>query len=161
MKSTKSFLYGLGVGCAACLLALNVGKRPTTVSAQVPRSPQSLVVRLHRFSLRPDRLPEFDQWVQFEHDHHAETVATLEREKMYAEAIFRDREHDPTSIYWLEIRDEGGGETSNSPLPIDRQYARFMQETLVPHSRLTLLPEYTLTPPFLLAAIKAHASTNR
>lgn len=117
-----------------------------------------LVVKLHRFQLKPDQLPEFDRWIAFEHAHHAETVATLEREHMYAETIFRDREHDPTTIYWAEVRGAGGASVTTPPLAIDKVYEGFMQRTLLPGSPVTLQPEYTLVPPFLLESIHAHES---
>jgi Family of unknown function (DUF6176) len=119
-------------------------------------SPPPLVVHLHRFRLQTDRLDEFNQWVNFEHEHHAATVETLEREKMYVEAIFRDRNHDPATIYWLEIRGADGAASASSPLPIDKTYNRFMQDTLVPHSRMTMEPEYILIPDFIEESISAH-----
>lgn len=127
--------------------------RTPTVSASA--SPE-LVVKLHRFQIKPDQSAEFDRWIAFEHTHHAETVATLEREHMYAETIFRDREHDPNTIYWAELRGAGGASVTTSPLPIDKVYDGFMQRTLVPGSHAVLQPEYTLVPPFLLESIAAH-----
>jgi Family of unknown function (DUF6176) len=94
--------------------------------------------------------------VQFERAHHTETVATLEREKMYLEAIFRDRVNQKDVIYWLVIRGEGGATSETSPLAIDQQYQQFMHETLKKGSRTTLSTEYALVPPFIEAAIDAH-----
>ncbi len=75
---------------------------------------------------------------------------------MYTEGIFRDRVGDPTTIFWLEIHGAQGATTESSPLAIDRAYQRFMADTFVPHSRVTMQPEYTLLPSFLLDAIAAH-----
>ncbi len=142
----------------AVVFAVGVGAgrfwtRPATVSAS---SAPQVVARLHRFSLKPDQLPEFDRWVAFEHAHHDETLATLEREHMYIETIFRDREHDPATIYWVELRGVGGAAVESSPLPIDKVYEEFMHRTLVPGPHRTLQPEYTLVAPFVQQAIAGH-----
>jgi hypothetical protein len=59
---------------------------------------------LYRFELNPGKLNRFDDWIRFEHAHHAETVATLEREKMYFEGVFRDRDGQKDVIYWFSGR---------------------------------------------------------
>lgn len=140
------------------MLAGTRGLRTPAVSASV--SPE-LVVKLHRFQLKPNQLEEFDRWIAFEHAHHGETTATLEREHMYAESIFRDREHDPTTIYWAELRGAGGAPVGSSPLPIDKVYEGFMQRTIVPGSHAVLQPEYTLVPSFLLESIASHEAAGR
>ncbi len=97
-------------------------------AAQVAAVP--LDVTLYRFELEPNHLDRFNEWVQFEHAHHAETVATIEREKMYFEAIFRDQVNQKNVIYWLAVSGDGGAHSDSSPLPIDQEYQMFMNETL-------------------------------
>ena len=160
MPTFLSFLAGVLLGGGACyglfehtaLLGVYPGEAFTGAAGKQLK----LSVKLHRFQLKPNSLGEFDDWVLFEQHHHAETVATLEREAMYTEAIFRDRKNDPETIFWLEIHGPQGASEANSPLEIDKIYDHFMAETLVPHSRVTMLPEYTLLPSFLLDAIAAH-----
>jgi len=130
--------------------------RAKSESQAVSAETLPFTVRLYRFELKPDRLNRFDEWVRFEHAHHAETVATLEREKMYVEAIFRDPSREKDVIYWLAVQGEGGGHTQDSPLAIDKQYDQFMQETLKKGSRTTLTTEYALVPPFLVKEIQNH-----
>jgi Family of unknown function (DUF6176) len=115
-----------------------------------------LKVALYRYELKPDKLDRFDDWIQFEHTHHAETVETLEREKMYFEAIFRDRENQKDVIYWLAINGEGGSSVDSSPLEIDKQYEAFMHETLKKNSSRALSTEYFLIPEFVMRAIDQH-----
>ena len=143
---------GVVIGSLATLGVTHVLQRPDRAA---PESP-SFTATLYRFALNPDKLDRFDDWVRFEHAHHAETVATLEREKMYFEAIFRDRAHDNGVIYWLAVQGPGGGHTADSPLAIDKQYEQFMQETLKKGSRTMLSTEYTLVPPFVIDAIGRH-----
>ncbi|MFT4111296.1 DUF6176 family protein [Silvibacterium sp.] len=125
-------------------------------SSVATKTESPFTVTLYRFELNQDKLDRFEDWVQFEHAHHAETVTTLEREKMYFEAIFRDREHQPNVIYWLAVQGQGGGHANDSPLPIDKQYEQFMQETLKKGSRTTLSTEYSLVPPFVVQTIQHH-----
>ena len=153
MRPSIPFLAGLLLGGAACYGLVFRSLHPMALPPAPPSVP--LVVRLHRFKVDPASLSIFDEWMQFEHANHAETVATLNREQMYVEAIFRDREQDPTTIYWLEVRSPDGASSNRSPLPIDETYDQFERETLVPHSRRTLLPEYTLVPDFLMKSISA------
>jgi hypothetical protein len=154
LKNGIYFVGGLCIGVICCLTAVRfLSDQPVVHAAS---SQPKLIVKLHRFHLQADKLTEFDRWVQFEHKHHEETLATLEREKMYAEAIFRDPVADPTTIYWLEIRSPKGESVTTSPLAIDREYERFMSNTLVPHSRTTMNPEYVLIPPFMSEAITRH-----
>lgn len=150
LTSIATFALGVLAGC--------VGMRTSVVSASA--TPE-LIVKLHRFYIKPDQSAEFDRWIAFEHAHHAETVATLEREHMYAETIFRDREHDPNTIYWAELRGANGASVTTSPLPIDKVYDGFMQRSLVPGSHAVLQPEYTLVPSFLLESIAAHDAAKR
>ena len=129
------------------------------VHAQIPPPPlsqRSLKVTLYRYELKPDKLDHFEDWIQFEHAHHAETVETLEREKMYFEAIFRDRVNQKDVIYWLAINGEGGGTGETSPLEIDKKYDQFERETLKKGSRQELSTEYFLVPEFVTRAITQH-----
>jgi hypothetical protein len=112
-------------------------------------------VRLYRFELNPDALDTFEQWVAFEHAHHPETVATLAREQMYVEALFRDRSREPGVLYWLAVDSGQGASVESSPLPIDKVYQDFMARTLQKGSRRVLETEYVLMPDFLLGAIQA------
>lgn len=136
--------------------AMGSGQRPVPRETEQVSKPQPIEVTLYRFELNPDKLARFEEWVQFERSHHAETVATLERERMYFEAIFRDRANRKDVIYWLAIRGKGGATSETSPLPIDRQYQQFMHETLKKGSRTTLTTEYALVPPFIQSAVDAH-----
>jgi hypothetical protein len=152
MKSVAGLLLaGMALGSLGTLGALRVTSGVT--SGLTPHEP--FTVTLYRFELQPDKLARFDDWVAFEHAHHAETIATLEREKMYAEAIFRDHEHQPDVIYWLTINGKGE-HTDTSPLDIDKQYLSFMRETLKPGARRTLATEYALVPDFIVRAIDEH-----
>jgi len=153
MKTLISFAIG---GILGVVLSHPLRGGPQTPQTAETPKPQRMEVTLYRFELNPDKLDRFQEWVQFEHAHHAETVATLEREKMYFEAIFRDRASQRDVIYWLTIRGQNGATSSSSPLAIDHQYQQFMEETLKKGSRKTLTTEYALIPPFIQDAVDAH-----
>ncbi len=157
MKNAFLFLCGVLLGSLASLAAVRFEHseckpNPSLAGdATVPFTPT-----LYRFELNPDKLDRFEDWVRFEHAHHAETIATLEREKMYFEGIFRDRAREKNVIYWLAVQGQGGGHTDDSSLPIDKQYEQFMQETLKKGSQITLSTEYALVPPFVVETIQHH-----
>ena len=157
MKNLSLLLVGVSLGLLAAhgptwIQHRHAKSELQMVSAQNP----PFTVKLYRFELNPARLDRFDEWVSFEHAHHAETVATLEREKMYFEAIFHDPAREKDVIYWLAVQGEGGGHIEDSPLGIDKQYGQFMQETLKKGSRTTFTTEYALVPPFLVKEIQNH-----
>ncbi len=157
MKTTSNLLCGALIGSLVTLGVIQLVRiRAKPGSNLTATATQPFTATLYRFELNPDKLDRFEDWVRFEHEHHAETVATLEYEKMYFEAIFRDREHAKDVIYWLAVQGQGGGHTEDSPLSIDKQYEQFMQETLKKGSRTTLSTEYLLAPPFIAEAIRQH-----
>lgn len=74
----------LAVSVAAFILGgVAEGLLHRTPAVSASATPE-FVVTLHRFHLKPDQLAEFDRWIAFAHAHHSETLATLEREHMYA-----------------------------------------------------------------------------
>lgn len=117
MKNALLLLCGVILGSLATLAIVHSehsGTRPDPSLAGNATPP--LTATLYRFELNPDKLDRFEDWVHFEHAHYAETIATLEREKMYFEAVFRDREREKNVIYWLAVQGQGGGHTNDSPL---------------------------------------------
>jgi Family of unknown function (DUF6176) len=155
MKTALLLSIGLILGVVTTLFVENCQHLARAeMAATKPAVP--IDITLYRFELNPDKVSRFEEWVKFEQAHHAETVATLEREKMYFEAIFRDRANQQDVIYWLAIHGRGGDSSETSPLGIDQQYQQFMRETLKKGSRTTLSTEYALVPQFIEAAVDAH-----
>jgi hypothetical protein len=146
-KIGAAFLAGLlaGGGAVALLRARDEGGSVTL------RNP--LQVRLHRVEIRADGLGRYADWQRFLHDRHRDAVATLAREHMFVEAMFRDPAHDPRTLYWLEVRDDAGAHDNDSGQEIDREHERYMREVLRNDSWSVLDTENVLVAPFVQDAV--------
>ena len=91
--------------------------------------------------------------MRFQRDNHDAVVATLDRERMYFEAMFRDQERDPGVLYWLAVDAEGGAPVESSPANVDKKHLEFMTRVLRKGSRTRLATEMYLVPPFIERAI--------
>ncbi len=85
-----------------------------------PRSiPEGLVVELSRARVLPGASREADRWMQMLDDRVDECVATLDRERMAVEIVFRLREGGEDHLFWVAIRGEGGADLDSSTHQID------------------------------------------
>lgn len=156
MTARAAALAGFVAG-AACtgLVAVVVASAHADARGPAPLA-HPVVVTLHRFEVKPDKLERFQAWMRLYRTEHRATVATLERERTYVEAMFRDRQHAPRVIWWLEAQGEGGARVESSPLDIDKKHQAFMDEVLKPGSHARLDTEFMLAPDFAVEAIRAH-----
>lgn len=115
-----------------------------------------VTAHLYRMSIHQDKQAIFKDWVNW-HSQEKEAInATMEREKMYAEAVFRDTVNDPGVIYWLAISGEGGKNYDISPLPADQKHKAYMKQILVKGSGSVLKTEFLMLPPFAESSIGIH-----
>lgn len=86
-----------------------------------PRSiPPGLTVRLFRGTVRAGQSAAVDEWMSMLNDRLDEAVATLDRERMGIEIVFRSREGDTEHLYWVVVRGDGEhSNTSTAQLDID------------------------------------------
>ncbi len=114
-----------------------------------PAIPAGLHVELSRHLVRPGQTPEADRWMQTLRDRREECVATLARDGMAIEVIFRAREGDDDVLYWFEIGSRSGNLEAvpeDELTPIDRVAASFSARAKVRgHTdldvELVLMPE--------------------
>ncbi|KJV34800.1 DUF6176 family protein [Luteibacter yeojuensis] len=144
---TIGLFTGLLTGVGGVMLFLQVRTTP----------PPHLVVRLHRFALRPDQLDGYAQWQAFLHARHDDAVGTLEREHMYVEAMFRES-HEPFTLYWLEVRDDQGATVETSDSGLDIKHREYMHRVLLPDNHVVMTTENVLVAPFIDHAIATHRS---
>lgn len=86
--------------------------------------PDGVRVELSRATVRPGAAAEADRWMALLRERHAECVATLDRERMAVEVVFRSREDDGTEhLWWFALRGEEGVGLSDQPL-LHRRRAR-------------------------------------
>lgn len=143
-----AFLAGMLTGAGVLVLAHAWAGGTPTIGLRHP-----LQVRLHRVEIRDDKLDRYADWQRFLHAHHDEAVATLAREHMFVEAMFRDPVRDPHALYWLEVRDDAGAHANDANLPIDREHERYMHEVLRPGSWSVLHTDNLLVAPFVRDAV--------
>jgi hypothetical protein len=115
-----------------------------------------LQATLYRFTLNKGNMDVYQEWVRWHHEAYQPMIATLEREKMYFESVFRDTANEPGVIYWLAIDGEGGASSTTSTSEIDKKHVEYMKQILVKGSRITLKTEFTLIPSFIEECIDRH-----
>jgi Family of unknown function (DUF6176) len=114
-----------------------------------------LRMQLYRYELNPGKADRFDEWMRFLESQNPAVLQSLERERMYVEGIFRDRERDKEVVYWLTVAAEGGGTSSDSPLEIDKAHMAFLREVIKKGGRTDLTTESFLVAPSVRDAIAA------
>ena len=78
--------------------------------AHRPRSiPDGLVVELSRGKVLPGASTQADRWMQMLDDRLDECVATLDRERMAIEIVFRLKEDGADYLYWVSVQGADGG----------------------------------------------------
>ena len=98
-----------------------------------PRSiPDGLVVELSRAKVLPGASAEADRWMAMLDERVDECVATLDRERMAVEIVFRLREGDQDHLYWVAIRGEDGEPMSSSEHQIDKDHEAQARRTKEP-----------------------------
>jgi hypothetical protein len=83
--------------------------------------PEGLTVELSRAKVRPGASAESDRWMAMLNDRLDECVATLDRERMAIEIVFRLREGEDEYLYWVQVRGEHGAGL-DLEVPIDRDH---------------------------------------
>lgn len=156
MKPFIQNIILLIVGIAIGWFIAVAGKREKDVADSNVKLNYPLSVRLYKFRLNADSMHAYHEWVQWQYTAHADILPSLEREKMYAEAVFRDTTGDSTSIYWLAINGEGGASYESSPLAVDSIHAAYMRRILQKNSRQALQTAFYLVPAFLEQSIAIH-----
>jgi len=111
-----------------------------------PRSiPDGLVLELSRGTVLPGASAEADRWMALLNDRLDECVATLDRERMAVEIVFRLREGGTDHLYWVAIKGAAGGGLDLAN-PIDRDHEAQARRTKEPgwveaEPQVLLLPD--------------------
>jgi hypothetical protein len=158
-----AFACGLLLGGSAVGMALDRLQRAVEMpgsAALHPALKYPLQVKLHRVLIKDGQLDHFSDWLDFLHAHHDESVATLAREHMYVEAMFRDPKNDPKVLYWLEVSDVAGAHVDSSGEAVDRRHMQYMHKVLREDTWSVLDTENVLMPPFIDSAIARYQNTS-
>ena len=94
--------------------------------------PDGLVVELSRARVLPGASGEADRWMAMLDERVDECVATLDRERMGVEVVFRLREEGHDYLYWVTIRGETGASLESSEHQIDLDHEAFARRVKEP-----------------------------
>ena len=85
-------------------------------------------IELTRFKLKQDKSDKADEWMNMLRENLPAVLETLDNEKMYVEAIFREKTNDQDYLYWFSIRGEGGARVEDSKHEIDKKHLEYFRE---------------------------------
>lgn len=107
--------------------------------------PDGLIVELSRAKVKPGASGEADRWMRMLDDRVDECVATLDRERMAIEIVFRLREGEDDFLFWVAVRGRGGAGL-DLDIPIDRDHVEQGRRTKEPgwveaEPQVLMLPE--------------------
>ena len=122
--------------------------------------PEGLVVELSRATVLPGASAEADRWMKMLDDRIDECVATLDRERMAVEIVFRLREGGQDHLYWVTIRGEDGEPMSTSEHQIDQDHEAQARRTKEP-GWVEAEPQVLMLPTPVREAIEAWALGDR
>lgn len=124
---------------------------------EVAGLPPGMTVELSRATVLPGKSDEADRWMSMLRARHAECVATLDRERMAVEAVFRSRADDGTEyLWWFSLRGCDGATLDSSPFAIDADHEAQARRTKEP-GWLEAEPQVVFLPPPVRAAVETWA----
>lgn len=125
----------------------------TAVPEKPGSIPSELRVQLFRGRVRRGESAGVDEWMAMLNDRVDEAVATLDRERMGIELVFRSRDGEDEYLYWVVVRGDGDDvETSDTPLDVD--HLAFDRRCREPGWEVAE-PQLMLTPDSVRAALLA------
>jgi len=87
-------------------------------------------IELSRIRIKDGKSARVDEWFATLNARKSECIETLEREKAYIEAIFREKIGGAEFLYWFIVQGENGESLETSPFPIDAIHRAFAEECL-------------------------------
>jgi hypothetical protein len=118
--------------------------------------PQGLVIELSRVKVLPGASAEADRWMAMLNNRLDECVATLDRERMAIEVVFRLQEDGEDYLFWMSIHGAGSGglDSENS---LDRDHVEQAKRTIPPGAWVEAEPQVLLMPSPVREAVLAWA----
>ncbi len=112
-------------------------------------------VEATRFRVKSGKSQQVDRWLEMLKGRMPEVLQTLDREKMYAEVIFREKIKGEDFLYWFSFQGEGGELVSTSPYDVDKKHIEFWNECIDREfGKEELNPEVVMIPGRILALMK-------
>jgi hypothetical protein len=111
-------------------------------------------VELTRFRIVPGKSERVDEWLGLLNERMPETLATLERERMHVEVIFRERVGEEEFLSWFAIQGEDGEHVRTSPHEIDKLHLEYWRECIDEnYGAHDAVPQVVMVPTALATAI--------
>jgi hypothetical protein len=90
----------------------------------------SLVTELVSFTVKLGKEQRAEEWMQLLRARQAECVATLDREKMHFESIFRSTRNGRLCLAWFSVQSDSGARVESSMHAIDQLHMAFWEECI-------------------------------
>jgi len=87
-------------------------------------------IELTRFRVKPDKTAQVDAWMTTLNQRIADVRATLDREEMLVEVIFRETIDGHEYLSWFSIQGENGQPVETSPHDLDRVHLEFWRDCI-------------------------------
>lgn len=111
-------------------------------------------VELSRYKVKPGKSDRVDAWLRILNERMPETLATLDREAMKFEVIFREIIDDADFLTWVSVQGEHGAAVETSPHEIDRIHLDFWRECIDDtYGRHDAQPQVVMIPSTVAAAM--------
>src|SRR4051812_17132897 len=87
-------------------------------------------IELERFHVLPGKSPRVDEWMNMLNTKLDECLVTFDREQMYLEVIFREKQADEEYLYWFSMQGEDGEAVLTSEHQLDKDHIAFSRECI-------------------------------
>jgi hypothetical protein len=91
---------------------------------------QRMKVELTRFKVKEGKSERVDEWLKFLNENMKDVLITLEGEKMFVEAIFREHLNGDEYLYWFSVQGEGGQNVEQSSHWVDKKHLEYWYECI-------------------------------
>jgi hypothetical protein len=115
-------------------------------SGQHASIPEGLSIELSRAKVLPGASHEADRWMDMLNERLDECVATLDRERMAIEIVFRLKENGEDFLYWMMVRGKNAPSGLDPDNALDRDHEAQGRRTIAPgwteaEPQVLMLPE--------------------
>ncbi len=87
-------------------------------------------IELERFRVLPGKSERVDEWMKMLNTRLDECLATFDREQMYLEVIFREKQGEEEYLYWFSMQGEDGESVLTSEHQLDKDHIAFSRECI-------------------------------
>jgi hypothetical protein len=116
----------------------------------------TLIFELTRFKVKEGKSDRVDEWMKILNENMPSVLLTLEDEKMYVEAIFREVNKSGEYLYWFSLQGTSGKHINESSHEIDKIHIEFTKECIDRTSKTDMKLEVSMLPEWINRTIEEH-----